>query len=167
MDYTAIGSKFTRYNNEEAVVMDNRSRHETREFQAALYNNQTKLSEEQLANRHQYAPAEGVWNAQTDVWLREAQGSVENWKRLQVIEARKEHDRVHGTMSFCKSGCILSEFDPFHVESALTVPASSPSRSSSRTAAAPVAVAARRRRRSSCCWPTGRRRRGGCRRRQQ
>ena len=126
VDYTAIGSKFTRYINEEAVVMDYRSRHESREFQAALYNNPTKLSEEQLANRHQYAPAEGVWNAQTDVWLREAQGSVENWKRLQVIEARKEHDRVHGTMSFCKSGCILSEFDPFHVESALTVPASSP-----------------------------------------
>ena len=124
VDLTEKGGKFARHLDHEDVVRDFKERHQSREFQTALYKDTTRLSEDALASRFQYAPAEGVWNAQTDVWLREAQSSGENWKRLQIIEAKKEYDREHSTMSFNISGGLLSEHDPFHVESALTVPVS-------------------------------------------
>jgi hypothetical protein len=69
-----------------------------------MYTSGERLSGDRLESRPQYAANDGVWNAQSDLWLREAQLAAQQSFQQQVTLAYRDFDEKHGTDSFAPSG---------------------------------------------------------------
>jgi hypothetical protein len=54
------------------AATEERRRYDHAQVLVNLYSNNTRLTPEQLAGRQRYAADTGVWNPQTDLWLRDA-----------------------------------------------------------------------------------------------
>ena len=54
------------------AATEERKRYDSAQVLVNLYSNNTRLTPEQLAGRQRYAEDTGVWNPQTDLWLRDA-----------------------------------------------------------------------------------------------
>jgi hypothetical protein len=86
------------------------------DLRAKLYATSSALSPEALQSRKKYAEDDGVWNHQTDIWLREAQSFVEQVVIARISNERLAYDQAHPLepSSFFDSGALHFQLNPFY-----------------------------------------------------